>query len=208
MIALLRNNSEDTQFVQQRFLAMLPQIRRQALRAFRSAGAEARAELTQEAIALAFAMFVRLVRRGKVGLAYATPLADYAIRQVHAGRRVGCRQNTQDIMSPMVALRLGSVDPTARSASRADWWFEPNVMRRSRAGPAETAAARLDLADWFRSLSPRNRRIARALALGEQTNVVAQQFGLTPGRISQLRSWFRAHWEQIQAETQPGGCAA
>ena len=29
---------------------------------------------------------------------------DYAIRQVRAGRRVGCRQNMQDIMSP-VALR-------------------------------------------------------------------------------------------------------
>ncbi len=48
-------------------------------------------------------MFVRLVRRGKAGLAYPTPLADYAIRQVRAGRRVGCRQNAQDIMSPMGA---------------------------------------------------------------------------------------------------------
>ena len=131
MIALLRNDSEYTQFMQQRFLAMLPQIRRQALRAFRNAGAEARAELTQEVIALAYSMFVRLVRQGKVGLAYATPLADYAIRQVRAGRRVGCRQNVQDIMSPTVAPRLGSDDPTARSTSRAGRWFELNVMRRS-----------------------------------------------------------------------------
>ncbi len=85
MIALARNDSEDTQFVQQRFLAMLPQIRRQALLAFRSAGAEARAELNQEVIALAYSMFDRLVRAGKAGLAYATPLADYSIRQVRAG---------------------------------------------------------------------------------------------------------------------------
>ncbi len=77
-----------------------------------------------------------------------------------------------------------------------------------RAGPAETAAARLDLADWFRKLSPRNRRIARALALGEQTNVVAQRFGLTAGRISQLRAWFRNHWEQFQAQPQADVCAA
>ena len=207
MIALLRNDSDETQFVQQRFLAMLPQIRRQASRAFRNAGAEARAELTQEVIALAFAMLVRLVRRGKVGLAYPTPLADYAIRQVRAGRRVGCRQNRQDIMSP-IALRLGSDDSSGRSASRAGRWFEPNVMRRSTCGSGRDGSSALDLADWFRSLSPRNRRIARALALGEQTNVVAQRFGLTPGRISQLRAWFRNHWEQFQAETQPEGCAA
>ncbi len=130
MIATLRRVSEETQFVQQRFLAMLPQIRRQALRAFRNAAAEARAELTQEVIALAFAMFVRLVRRGKVGLAYPTPLTNYAIRQVRAGRRVGCRQNVQDIMSP-VAMCTGPDDPTSRSTSRADRWFELNVMRRS-----------------------------------------------------------------------------
>jgi hypothetical protein len=51
-------------------------------------------------------------------------------------------------------------------------------------------------------------RLARALALGEQTSVEAQHFGLTPGRISQLRTWFRAHWEQFQAETEPSGGAA
>ena len=208
MIALLRNDSEYTQFMQQRFLAMLPQIRRQALRAFRSVGAEARAELTQEAIALAFAMFDRLVRRGKASVAYATPLSRFAIRQVRAGRRVGCRQNAQDIMSPMA--RRASGPTIQRLAAHPERTGGLNLMlcEDRRAGPAETAAARLDLADWFRSLSPRNRRIARALALGEQTNVVAQQFGLTPGRISQLRAWFRNHWEQFQAQPQPDVCAA
>jgi hypothetical protein len=52
------------------------------------------------------------------------------------------------------------------------------------------------------------RRIARALALGEQTKIVAQRFGLTAGRISQLRGWFRRHWERFQAETQLDGYAA
>ncbi len=38
MIALLRNGAEDTQFMQQRFLAMLPRIRRQALSVPKSSG--------------------------------------------------------------------------------------------------------------------------------------------------------------------------
>ena len=204
MIAMLRNDSDDTQFMQQRFLAMLPQIRRQALRAFRNAGAEARTELTQEAIALAYGMFVRLVRQGKAAVAYPTPMAQFAIRQVRAGRRVGCRQNVHDIMWPHPRCARGH-----QFAAHPERAAGLNLMlcEDRHAGPAETAAARLDVADWFRKLSPRNRRIARALAVGEQTNAVAQRFGLTAGRISQLRSLFRTQWEQFQAGTQPGGCA-
>ena len=136
--------------------------------AFRSAGAEARAELTQEVIALAYSMFVRLVRRGKVGLAYATPLADYAIRQVRAGRRFGCRQNSHDIMSPMVRCAAGPTIQRREAHPERTGGLNLMLCEDRHAGPAETAAARLDLADWFRSLSPRNRRIARALALGSK----------------------------------------
>ena len=128
MIAMLRNDSEETQFVQQRFLAMLPQIRRQARLAFRGLRVELREERMQEVIALAYAMFVRLVRQGKVGLAYATPLSRFAIRQVRAGRRVGCRQNVQDIMSPVARRSSDATIKLLECASRADWWFEPIVM--------------------------------------------------------------------------------
>ena len=60
MIALLRTSSEETQFVQQQFLTMLPLIRRQALSAFRSLRSDARDEFVQEVIALAYSAFVRL----------------------------------------------------------------------------------------------------------------------------------------------------
>ena len=59
----------------------------QAEFAFRQVPAEAREELVQEAIAQAYDMFVRLCQRGKSSLAYATPLAQFAIRNVRAGRR-------------------------------------------------------------------------------------------------------------------------
>ncbi len=60
---------------------------------------------------------------------------------------------------------------------------------------------------WLRTLSKRNRQIARALAVGETTNAVAQQFGLSAGRISQLRNLFRAHWERFHGGAQSVGCA-
>ena len=205
MIALLRSGSDETQFVQQRFLAMLPQIRRQARVAFRGLRVELREERMQEVIALAYAMFIRLVQQGKASVAYPTPLADYAIRQVRAGRRVGCRQNTKDVMSHRSRRARGH-----QLAAHPERCAGLNLLlcEDRRAGPADTAAARLDLAAWFRKLSPRNRKIAHALDHGEQTNVVAQRFGLTAGRVSQLRAWFRNHWEHFQTEAQAGGCAA
>ena len=74
---------------------MLPQIRRQASFAFRGLGAELREELIQEVIANAYRSFHRLVQQGKQAVAFPTPLAQFAIRQVRAGRRVGSRQNSE-----------------------------------------------------------------------------------------------------------------
>src|SRR5687768_271034 len=57
-----------------------------------------------------------------------------------------------------------------------------NVLVESRhAGPAETAAARLDVAACFKSLPRQRRRIARVLALGESTAEVAKRFNLSAG---------------------------
>ena len=81
-------------------------------------------------------------------------------------------------------------------------------MEDRRAGPAEVAAARLDLAAWYRTLSKRNRKIASALSMGETTRDVARRYALSPGRVSQLRVWLRKHWEQFQGETQCVGCVA
>ena len=85
--AVCTNNAQD------RFLKMLPTIERLANRACRVQDADARDEFVQEVAANAYAAFVRLIERGKEHVAFATPLARYAIRQVRAGRRVGSRLN-------------------------------------------------------------------------------------------------------------------
>ena len=210
MIALLKDGRTDEQqeLVHERFLAMLPQIRRQALVAFRDRGAEARHELAAEVVANAFCAYTRLVRRGKHDLAYPTPLARFAIAQVRDGRRVGGRQKATDILSPSASSLHGfTVERFDQKDPQTGSWNEQLVEDR-RAGPAQTAAARLDLADWFRTLPKRNRKIAMALSVGEATSVVAQQFGLSAGRVSQLRGWLRAHWERFQGDKQLVGCVA
>jgi hypothetical protein len=210
MVALVKSNSVvDTQKSQQaRFLEMLPQIRRQASIAFRNQRFEIREELIQEVIANCYRAWVRLVRRGRELVVYPTPLAQYAIKQVRGGRRVGGRLNLQDILSPQARRHYGiTIERIDRRNPQDGVWNEQLVEDR-RAGPAETAAARLDLSAWLRTLSKRNRQIAKALSLGETTCDVAKQFGLTAGRVSQLRDWLREHWERFQGEKQLVGCVA
>ena len=58
--------------------------------------------------------------------------------------------------------RLDRFDPEENE------WQEV-VVEDHRSGPAETAAARIDIADWFDSLPKKKRRIAAMLATGETT---------------------------------------
>jgi hypothetical protein len=210
MIAPLKSELTGSQIepFHQQFLTMLPMIRRQAYIAFRGQRSEAREDLVAEVIANAYRSWVRLVQRGKAERAYATPLAQFAIRQVRAGRRVGCSLNCNDVFSHAARRIHGfSIERPDQRDERTGALHEL-LVEDHRTGPSETAAARLDVAAWLLTLSLQNRRIAKSLALGNTTKAVARQFGLSAGRISQLRSWLRQHWERFQGNLQPSGSVA
>lgn len=180
-----------------RFLELLPQIKRQASRAFRNFQPAEREELVQEVIANTYVAFTRLVELGKQELAYATPLAMYAVRHVRSGRRVGTRVNKRDVLSP--ANRRVTVEPLQRFDHGDGEWQEILVEDRH-TGPAETAAARLDVANWYRKLPMTKQRVARVLASGESTQETAKQFGVSSGRVSQLRRELQSSWQELQGE--------
>ena len=185
--------------LQEQFLEMLPQIRSQACRAFRRLQREQRDEMVQEVIANAFCAFVSLVRRGKANTAYATPLANFAIRQTIAGRRVGSSSKIDDVTSPFAHAARGIL--VERLDGEQGEWRAALVEDR-RATPADTAAARIDVAAWFRLMSDSHRRIAQALAMGETTSEVAKQFRLSSARVSQIRGELKASWERFQGEVE------
>jgi hypothetical protein len=183
-----------------RFLEMLPVIRRYARIAFRDLNPEARAELVEESIANAFVAFRRLVEQGKAELAYATPLAMYAIKQVKAGRRVGSKLNIGDVSSRHCQLRKGvRVGRLDHYDKDAEQWKEI-LIEDHRAGPAEIAAVRIDFGDWLASLPGRLRKIVSTLATGESTVAAAKRFGVSAARISQLRGELKASWHGFQGK--------
>jgi hypothetical protein len=182
-----------------KFLQLLPAIREQAQFAFRGVPVEAREELVQEVIATAYDLFVRLCRRGRSALVYATPLARFAVRHVRQGRRVGSRCNSLDITSPACRRKRVVIEQLDRFDHHRRQWRDVLIEDRT-AGPAETAAARIDWTAWLGTLSRRRRRIACSLAGGETTGAVARKFRISAARISQLRMWFRENWNQFHTE--------
>jgi hypothetical protein len=190
-----------------KFLAMLPAIREQANFAFRRMPLEAREELVQEVVSQAYSLFISLCRRGKSALNYPTPLAQFAIKKIRAGRRIGSRANIRDITSPHPAVTKAlRIDRLDRFNQRTGQWRDVLVEDRT-AGPAEIAAARIDCAAWLGSLSPRHRKIASLLATGETTGVTARKFRLSSARISQIRVLFRESWQRFHGETPSVGLA-
>jgi hypothetical protein len=201
MIAIAHSVSRTSpSTVQEMFLAMLPAIRARAHLAFRADNPEAREEFMAEVVANAFCAFRRLAERGKLEVAHATPLAKFAIRQIRCGRLTGAQLNVRDITSRHAQLAKGIKVERLDQFDREDGTWRETLVEDKKAGPAETAAARIDVADWFRSLTRQKRKIAKTLARGEATSKVARMFGLSAGRISQVRDELRRSWLEFQAE--------
>ena len=183
-----------------KFLELLPGIQRYARHAFRRLSVELQADLTQEVVANCLVAFVHLVDRGKGDIAYATPLAMFAVRQVRAGRRVGSRLNIHDVSSQYAQLAKGiRLERLDHYDSKSEEWQEIVVEDR-RATAADVARVRIDFQDWLQALSRRRRRIAQMLAAGEATRAVAKQFRLSDGRISQVRRELADSWLVFQGD--------
>lgn len=71
--------------------------------------------------------------------------------------------------------------------------------------PRDAAAFRVDFPRWRRRYSRRDRGLIGRLMLGERPEHVARCFRLSPGRVSQLRTAFRADWNAFCYDLPVGG---
>jgi len=183
-----------------KFLELLPTIQLQSEYAFRRLPVEAREELIQEVVAQAYSLFVRLCQRRKPALVFPTPLAQFAIKKVRAGRRIGSRDNIRDLMSPRAGVaKEFTIARLDRFNRRSGEWREALVEDRT-AGPAQIAMTRIDFDSWLSTLSNRERQLAEKLAFGETTGCVARTFRISAGRVSQLRRQLCENWYRFVGE--------
>ncbi len=181
-------------------MAMVPAIVKQARHAFRYLGAEARSEVIQDVIVSAMLAYVGLWKGGKVDLAYPSVLARFAVAQYHDGRRAAVKLNCRDVSSPYARRKKGIHLESLHRHDGGDQTWRDILVEDKHAGPAETAAARIDFAVWLASLTQRDRQIAEVLSHGETTDEVSRRFHVSPARISQKRREFFESWQTFQGE--------
>jgi hypothetical protein len=81
-------------------------------------------------------------------------------------------------------------------------WIDAIVQDR-RAPVADQVAVKIDVGAWFATLTKRMKEIAKDLAFGCSTSEVAKKYGVTPGRVSQLRRVLEESWAAFQGEAVP-----
>ena len=180
------------------FLALLPRLELHGRIVFRHVRCpQQREDAIQEMRALAWLWFVRLTRRGKDPGDFPSALTTFAAQAVQSGRRLCGQDRPNDVLSPHARRRRGfTVCSLPASSGLTGNVFDEALADNTRTPPDEQAAFRLDFPAWLRTRTARDRDLVGDLALGERTRAVAHKYGLSPGRVSQLRREFHADWQR------------
>ena len=126
---------------------------------------------------------------------------DQHSRQALVGRRAGHPLNVNDITSRHCQQRKRvRVERLDRFDVKKGQWREA-VVEDHRTPVPDQAAFRCDFPEWLKTLSDRDRQIAETLSTGEGTTSTAKQFGVTAGRVSQLRGELHEAWREFHGET-------
>jgi hypothetical protein len=161
-----------------------------------------------ETVALAWKWFVRLAERGKDANQFVTALAGYASRAVRSGRRLCGQEKARDVLSRLAQLRhhfvvaglaaIGSTQPGSA--------FMEALHDNTQTPVPDQVGFRVDFPRWRNRRCERDRRLIDHLMSGEHTRDAAHRFGLTPGRVSQLRREFHQDWLAFCGES--GECGS
>jgi hypothetical protein len=163
--------------------------------------ADRKEEAVAEMVALAWAWHLRLAERGKDATRFPTALATFAARAVRSGRRLAGMDRANDVLSPLAQWRQGFAVCKLPDSSTLDGSPLAEALHDNTQSPVvEQVCFRLDFPAWRASRTDRDRRVLDDLMLGERTLEVAGKYGLSPGRVSQLRREFLLDWRRYLSE--------
>jgi hypothetical protein len=182
---------------QSNFVAMLPLIEQKLRLAFCRLDPEAREDAIEEGIVHSLLAYVRLDKQGRADVATPSSLAWYSSRHVKRGRPTSGRMNGKEPLS-----RYGQISNEIEVERQPSNWIDA-IVEDKRAAVADQVAAKMDVGDWFATLTNRMKEIAKDLAFGCSTSEVAKRYGVTAGRISQLRRALEESWVEFQQEAVP-----
>jgi hypothetical protein len=194
--------------LQATFLILLPRIEAHARVYFRHLRCiHKRDDAIAETVAVAWKWYLRATQRGKDITRFVSAFASFAARAVRCGRRVCGQEKAKDALSPLAQMRRNfTVSSLPETSSQDGNVFDEALHDNTQTPVPDQAAFRSDFPAWRLTRSDRDRRVIDELMLGERTQDVASKYGLTAGRISQLRRDFHLDWSQFcgEATTQEG----
>lgn len=143
-------------------------------------------DLCQTAVCLALQAYRDLYLSGRGHYYGAKQIAYYAALQAGDGRAFGCKRS-RDTIQP--------ADVDCKQVA----WLE-NIAGSDASNPAEIVPVKMDCAAWLASMSPKLRRLAEMLGAGASTTEAAIEFGVSLGRVSQIRRELSDSWDEFQAQ--------
>lgn len=196
MIAFQDERNETTW--QSSFVTMLPEIEQKLRLAFCRLDPEAREDAIEEGVVHSLLAYIRLHAQGRAEAPTPSSLAWYSSRKVKRGRPAVGRMNGKELLS-----RYARIGNRIQVEQTHGTWID-ELVEDKRATVADQVAARLDIGAWFATLTRRMRQIAKDLAFGGSTSEVAEKYGVSAGRISQMRRTLEESWTAFQQEATPG----
>jgi hypothetical protein len=182
--------------LQATFLSIVPRIELHGRVCFRTKNYQDQQEAVAEMVALCWKWFVRLAEQGKDATHFPSVLATFAARAVYNGRRLAGMSRAKDVLSPAAQRRHGFAVGRLPDFSTLHGNLLTEALQDNTRSPVpEQVAFRLDFPAWLATLGARNRSIAQDMAQGHRTGELAESYGLSPARVSQLRREFHRDWQ-------------
>jgi hypothetical protein len=205
--------------LQVRFLALVPRIETHAGICFRGIRCPVtREDRVAECVALAWKWFLGLAERGKDPFAFPMAFAALLARAVRCGRKLCGQERAGDVLSFVAQARHGfRVErlPASTRSPHEDLYadphgqaqldsFEERLRDNTITPPPDAAAFRVDWPLFLVGLTRRDQEMALFLSLGHSGKAAAAKFGLSPGRVTQLRQRWCREWRACQGEGAAG----
>jgi hypothetical protein len=191
------NNERNETNWQSRFVAMLPEIEQKLRLAFYRLNPDACEDAIAEGVVHSLLAYLRLHEQDRAEVATPSSLAWYSSRHVKRGRPAAGRMNGKEPLS-----RYAQISNDIEVERLPNNWIDAMVQDK-RAPVVDQVVAKMDVGAWFATLTKRMKEIAKDLAFGCSTSEVAKKYGVTPGRISQMRRALEESWAAFQGEATP-----
>jgi hypothetical protein len=200
-----------------RFLTIAPRIEHHARIYFRDIWyRQTRLDYVAETLAIAWKAFLRLAQKGRDAVQFVGKLARYAARAVRSGRKLAGSDRVNDPLSPRARRRHGfrlerlqfsrrlPIEKLHRPRGQRELeLIEEALHDNAETPPPDAAAFRVDFLLYLARLSERDRAVALYLAEGHRPGEAAAAFGLSRGRLSQMRHELSRKWHELHGEPVP-----